>query len=207
MDNYIPDNTARRYTAYVISWKYSLGTSRIRGGKSKVANIKKGNYKWIFHTKAVYFLMLSILLSIAIFCTIIYFMPKRLTLMEMYTASWFTMTFVLTVNIYLSFKLHLYGYLTKGVIVWRTLIIHFGVFPAYNAIFLNLFPKTKRTQVLYILEHSIILITYEWITTLTGAFYYNNWNLRYSALLYPFILLILYGNLKIIRALKRREEC
>lgn len=117
------------------------------------------------------------------------------------------MTFVLTVNIYLSFKLHLYGYLTKGVIVWRTLIIHFGVFPAYNAIFLNFFPKTKRTQVLYILEHSIILITYEWITTLTGAFYYNNWNLRYSALLYPFILLILYGNLKIIRALKRREEC
>jgi hypothetical protein len=151
--------------------------------------------------------MLFILFSIALFSTIIYLMPKRMTLLEMYATSWFALTFVMTVDIYLSFKLHLYGYLTKGVINWGMLIIHFGVFPTYNAIFLNFFPKTtKLYQALYILAHSIILVAYEWMTIITGAFYHNSWKLIYSALLYPLILLILYWNLKIIRTLKNREK-
>lgn len=104
-------------------------------------------------------------------------MPKRITPMEMYATTWFTLTFVLTVDIYLSMKLDLYGYFSRGIIDWGTFIIHFGVFPTYNAIFLNFFPKTKRKQVLYILGHSMILVAYEWTTLQVGAFYYNNWKL------------------------------
>lgn len=148
--------------------------------------------------------MFFILISIALFGTIIYIMPKRITPMEMYVTSWFALTFVLTVDIYLSYKLNLYGYFTKGVIDWRTLIIHFGIFPTYNAIFLNFFPKIRVHQVLYILGHSIILVAFEWTTLQVDAFYYNGWKLGYSAILYPLILLVLYWDLKITRGLKNR---
>ncbi|MCJ7843476.1 hypothetical protein MUB24_21885 [Lederbergia sp. NSJ-179] len=150
--------------------------------------------------------MLFILLSIALFCAIIYFMPKRITLMEMYATSWFSVTFVLIADIYLSIKLGLYGYFNEGGIEFRTLIVHFGVFPPYNIIFLNFFPETRRNQVLYIIGHSLITTMYEWITVQVGVFHYNHWRLVYSALLYPFILLILYWNLKILRILKKREK-
>lgn len=146
--------------------------------------------------------MFFIVISSILFYTIIYVMPKRVTLLEMYATTWFTLTFVMTVDIYLSFKLHLYGYLAEGTIDWKTFIIHFGVFPAYNIIFLNYFPKTRLHQVLYILGHSLICVVYEEISILTGAFYHNHWNIVYSAMLYPFILLILYLNLKVIRKLK-----
>src|SRR5699024_9869131 len=125
---------------------------------------------------------------------------------EMYITSWFALTFVLTVDIYLSYKLGLYGYFTKGTIHWKTLIIQFGVFPAYNAIFLNFFPTKKHHQAFYILGHSVICVVYEWITILTGAFHYNNWNIVYSALLYPLILLILYWNLKLTRILNSWQK-
>lgn len=149
--------------------------------------------------------MLFILSSITLFCIIIYFMPKRITPMEMYATSLFALVFVLTVDIYLSLKLDLYGYFDKGVIEWKTLIIHFGVFPTYNAIFLNFFPKINRYKLVYILGHSLILVAYEWTTIQVGAFYYNGWALGYSVMCYPFILLILYWNLKLIRALKKLE--
>ncbi|WP_077324864.1 hypothetical protein [Virgibacillus siamensis] len=149
--------------------------------------------------------MLFIIISIILFSIIIYFMPKRMTFMEMYTTAWFALTFVLAVDTYLSIKLGLYGYFEKG-IEWKTLIIHFGVFPTYNAIYLNFFPRKHRYKLVYILGHSLILVAYESATVLAGAFYYNQWNIVYSAMLYPFILLILYSNLKIIRALKKRAK-
>lgn len=149
--------------------------------------------------------MLFIMISIVLFYTIIYIMPKRITLLEMYATTWFTLTLVMTVDIYLSFKLNLYGYFEGGTIVWKTLIIHFGVFPAYNIIFLNFFPQIRRHQVLYVLGHSLICVVYEEITILTGAFYHHHWSLVYSVMLYPFILLILYLNLKMIRILKGKE--
>lgn len=81
--------------------------------------------------------MVFILISILIFSIIIYFMPKRMTLMEMYATSWFALTFVLTVDSYLALKHDLYGYFFKDYFDYRTLIVHFGVYPTYNAIFLN----------------------------------------------------------------------
>lgn len=149
--------------------------------------------------------MFFILCSIILFCIIIYLMPKRMTLMEMYATAWFALTFVLIVDTYFSTKFNLYGYFFEGLTDWRTPILLFGVYPTYNAIFLNFFPQAKWHQLLYILMHSIILVGYEWATIHAGAFHYNHWKLGYSAILYPFILLILYGNLKVIRVLKKRS--
>ncbi|WP_100012904.1 CBO0543 family protein [Lentibacillus sediminis] len=125
--------------------------------------------------------------------------------MEMYATAWFALTFVMTVDMYLSYRFGLYDYLIPGIIDWGTLIIIFGVFPAYNIIFLNFFPKTRPRQILYIMGHAVIITTYEWICIQTGAFHHSvHWKLGYSALLYPSILLLLYWNLKILRILKMR---
>ncbi|MFJ5770293.1 hypothetical protein [Psychrobacillus sp. NPDC093180] len=149
--------------------------------------------------------MFFIIISIITFSMVIYFMPKRMTIMEMYATSWFALTFVLTADLYLSYKHHFYGYFSEGDWEYKTLIIHFGVFPTYNAIFLNFFPQKRWGQLMYILGHSLILVGYEWASIQAGAFYYKEWKLWYSALLYPIILLILYLNLKILRILMKRN--
>lgn len=150
--------------------------------------------------------MLFIIISVVFFYIIIYFMPKRLTLLEMYATAWFALTFVFAVDMYLSLKYGFYDYLVPGVIDYGTLIIVFGVFPAYNIIFLNFFPERRRHQIIYILVHAVIITVYEWLCIQAGAFHHLNWELWYSALLYPFILLILYFNFKILRVLKRRKH-
>lgn len=133
-------------------------------------------------------------------------MPKRLTLLEMYATSWFALTFVLSTDTYLSEFQNLYFYLISDETGWKTLIITFVIYPTYNVIFLNFFPKKKLKQALYVLGHSLIILAYERIATEVGVFHYNEWKLSYSAILYPLIFLILYLNLKLLRFLKNKES-
>lgn len=133
-------------------------------------------------------------------------MPKRISFMEIYATAWFAVTFALSADIYFSLKLNLYGYFLNNEIEWKTLIVFFGIYPTYNAIYLNYFPKKRLNQILYILGHSLILVTYEWVTVQIGAFHYNEWNPLYSAIAYPFILLILYLNFRLLRMLMNKEK-
>lgn len=128
-----------------------------------------------------------------------------MTPLEMYATSWFALTFVLIVDTYLSLQFDLYGYFFEGGFDYRTLIVHFGIYPTYNIIFLNFFPKKRLNQLLYILGHSFILVAFEWTTIKVGAFHHKEWEIWYSAMLYPIILLILYWNLKLLRVLKNKE--
>ncbi|MUV37687.1 hypothetical protein JNUCC1_01493 [Lentibacillus sp. JNUCC-1] len=148
--------------------------------------------------------MVFILSSIILFYIIIFMMPKHITGLDMYANALFALLLVLIVDIYLGLKLDLYGYFAMGVIDWRGLIIHLGVFPAYNIIFLNFFPKVNRYKLVYILAHSLIALAYEWTTFKVGVFYYNGWLPVYSAIAYPFIFLILLWNYKLLRILKKR---
>lgn len=132
-------------------------------------------------------------------------MPKRMTLMEMYATAWFAITFAQTTDVYLSLRFDLYGYSFNEEIDPRSIIPIFGVFSTYNAIFLNFFPKKKLKQVLYIFGHTVFIVTYEWIAIKVGAFHHNDWKLTYSAMAYPFVLLILYLNIRLLRFLKGKE--
>lgn len=144
--------------------------------------------------------MSYLLISIVIFNVFAYFMPKRMTKLEMYTTSLFSAFFQLIVDIYLDLKYHLYGYFGEGVDN-ETILVILGVFPAVNIIILNYFPygKELKKQSYYILLWSLFLLFYEWGAVKLGYFYYNGWKLWYSALCYPPILAILGWQLNWLR--------
>ena len=145
-------------------------------------------------------------ITIVVFFTVIIFIPKHMSWLEIYTTTWFALSFEFILNILLSLKFDLYGYFSKGVDLEGFIVI-LGLYPTYNVIFLNFFPKSNRwKQTLYILGHSLFVTCYEYAILHTEAFYYNGWKLWYSALCYPVIFLVLYWNLLITRWLFARAQ-
>jgi hypothetical protein len=146
--------------------------------------------------------LLLLWVTVAVFVAIIALMPKRLTWIEMYATAWFAISLAYTADVYLDLRFHLYGYFTKGRPDFETLIILFGLYPTFNAIYLNFFPVGKLLkQIWYIIGNVAFLVGYEWLTLKIGVLYYSGWKLGYSALCYPLILLILYWNLRITKYL------
>ncbi|PQP88391.1 hypothetical protein CPT76_08430 [Paenibacillus sp. AR247] len=100
------------------------------------------------------------------------------------------------------FDLHydLYGYLSPG-FQWLSMLAIIMYFPSVSFLFLNFFPfhKRMRFKMIYIIVWSVFSTSFEWLTLQTDFFYYNGWKLWYSAVLYPFIFLILVYNLKLVR--------
>ncbi|MFS0672100.1 CBO0543 family protein [Ornithinibacillus sp. 179-J 7C1 HS] len=144
------------------------------------------------------FLVSSILITLAVFIM----MPKNLTYVEIYTTSLFAIVFQLLTDIHLEFKYNLYGYFEEGV-DYKTLLVIFFIYPLFSSIYLNHFPyhRKKLIKLLYIIAWTIFSLCFEYSSVLTGVFYYNNWKLGYSALIYPIVYLMIYGNLIFIRKL------
>ena len=143
-------------------------------------------------------------ISIIIFGLVIYFMPKRISYFEMYTTSLFSTVLQLITDIYLEFKYNFYWYFSPGV-DYITLWVVFWIYPSVSIIFLNFYPTSKKfsSSVFYILGWTLFAVVYEWIAVNTSLFHYNGWKLWYSAIIYPFLYLLLYLNWKIIRRLYR----
>ncbi len=68
-------------------------------------------------------------LTVIVFNLVFLFMPKKLTIIELFTTCLFAMVLQQVVDLALDLKLDLYGYFTKG-IQWRYLIPIFGIYPA-----------------------------------------------------------------------------
>jgi len=143
-------------------------------------------------------------ISVIIFGLVIYFMPKRISYFEMYTTALFSTVLQLITDIYLEFKYNFYWYFSPGV-DYITLWVVFWIYPSVNIIFLNFYPTNKKfsTSVYYILGWTLFALVYEWFAVNSSLFQYNGWKLWYSALIYPFLYLLLYINWKIIRRLYR----
>ena len=146
----------------------------------------------------MWFLILTIIMLNAVF----WLMPNKLTKIEIFSSCMFAVIFELIVNIYLDLKLDWYGYFKKGA-QWGSLVVIFGIYPAANAIFLNYYQDMKNVarKFWYIIGCSVFAVVYEWLAKVSGYFYYNQWKLWYSAILYPFIFLILLVVLKLVRKL------
>ncbi|GAA4706889.1 CBO0543 family protein [Brevibacillus fulvus] len=145
--------------------------------------------------------MYILLVSIIILNLIAYYIPKQLTRLEMYVTSLFAVYLACEVDVYLNLRHQLYGYFSPGP-DYRTLLIFFGLYPAFNIIYLNLYPaQAKRwTKVLYILLMSVLSTALEWVYTQKyGFFYHNGWTLFYSLLAYPVLLLVLLLHCRLIR--------
>lgn len=160
------------------------------------ANIKTKYFFW----KALE-CMTFIVISVIIMFAFVYFMPKKLSRIEMYTTSLFAVLFAILTDLYLDVKYHLYWYITKEV-EWRWMIILLGGKPPVNLIFLNFFPFHSRwsRKTIYILFWALFLTLFELGTVHIGkVLHYGEWNIWLSALLYPFILLILYLNCLLVK--------
>ncbi|GAA0489335.1 hypothetical protein GCM10008986_13950 [Salinibacillus aidingensis] len=123
--------------------------------------------------------------------------------MDIYATSFFAFTYGLLTDTILDLNYNLYGYFNEG-FDWLGLTAIIMYFPAISFLFLNFYPFNKRAgqKVLYILLWSGFSISFEWLSLQTGFFYYNGWQLWYSAILYPAIFTSLIMNLKLINSFK-----
>ncbi|WP_373459831.1 CBO0543 family protein [Neobacillus driksii] len=82
--------------------------------------------------------------------------------------------------------------------------VTFGIFPVVNIIFLNFYPfhQTFLRKSFYIILCSGMAVLYESRAVHTDHFYYNGWNLIYSALVHPLLYLSLLWNYYFIKKLK-----
>ncbi|MGV3463744.1 MAG: CBO0543 family protein [Heyndrickxia sp.] len=137
---------------------------------------------------------------------IVLFMPKRLSFAEMYYTSYFAILFNVLVDVYLDFRLDLYGYFNKGP-DYQMVFVLVGIFPPISIIYLNGFPYDKKLflKLLYIFIWLVIAIIYDYLSLKCGLLYYKNWSLLYSALCYPPILIITALNLRLIRWLTQKH--
>jgi hypothetical protein len=133
---------------------------------------------------------------------ITFIVPKRISKIEIYTSTIFALLYGISVDEVLDLHLNLYGYFKKG-FQWDGFIGSFMYFIPVSVLFLNYFPieKQLKRQILYIFVWVIISIGFEWFTVQTKYLYYREWKLWYSAVMYPFIYLILLGNWKLVRKL------
>lgn len=150
-------------------------------------------------TLAVITIIISILAVI--------FSTKHLTNIEIYSTTFFALYFDLITDVYAVLKYDLFGYFGEGV-EWATLPYIIVVYSTVNYLFLNYFPfkKGRKKQIAYILAWSIFAIIYEKIAQSTELFYYHKWKLWYSALLYPWLYLVLLINLKVVRRFMKQKE-
>jgi hypothetical protein len=148
--------------------------------------------------------MLFSITSIIIFNFIAFIITKSLTKHEIYTTSLFAYVLSSTTDLIFADKYHLYRYFDKGV-QYMDIVAMIGIYPAISIIFLNLFPYKKgvMSKVLYILSWTIFSIAYEWTAEQTEFFTYTGWKLWYSALIYPFLFVVLLGNLKLTRLIQK----
>lgn len=149
--------------------------------------------------------MAFLVVSIVIFNVVAFFMPKRLTPLEIFTTSLFATILQILVDTFLDLKYDLYGYFQKG-IDYMSLLVFLGIYPAANCIILNYYPSDKKptSKILYLLAWCVFLPLFEWACLEAGFFYYNGWKLWYSCLCYPVILLILVSNFAWVRKLAKK---
>ncbi|MCL6593376.1 MAG: hypothetical protein K6T31_05320 [Alicyclobacillus sp.] len=151
------------------------------------------------------------LVSSTVFYIIAWRMPKRLRPDEVYSTAVFAVWLNTFADMFLMYKLHLYGYFSNRItpvftsFLW-TLLFLLAVFPPVSTIFLNYYPYGRHwpAHVGYVLVWSLLAVGYEWLSLQTGVLQYRHWHLWYSAVLYPWILWIAAGNLALLRKLHQR---
>lgn len=150
--------------------------------------------------------MSYIIITAIILNTLAYFIPKRISKVEIYATSVFAALFAILTDVYLDLKYNLYWYFSKEGIEWRWMIVLLGGKPATNILFLNFFPFQSRKfkKFIYILVWAVIVTLMELGSVYADILHYGKWNIWYSAILYPFLMAILYFNYKFVSFLAKK---
>nr|WP_282599715.1 hypothetical protein [Priestia megaterium] len=68
------------------------------------------------------------------------------------------------------------------------------------------FNRPLINKVMYILFWSVLSTFYEWVSLQMGFLYHKKWSMWFSAISYPFLYGLLFGNLKFIRWLEYKKR-
>lgn len=139
--------------------------------------------------------MVLCIISVLLFNFVVYKTNKRLTKNQVVHIWTFTIILLTWADIYIDEKTGGYWYFHKG-IEWRNFIVYLLLIPPVNVIFLNWYPfNASKLKVFCYFVYWIIAITaYELLSLLPepwGFFHYGWWNVGYSIICDPFLLLIL----------------
>ena len=152
--------------------------------------------------------MIGLLIAVALFNFFAIKLNKRLNINQVLHIWMFTSTFQLLFDIFVDFKYLGYWYFTKEIDWISILNIIFLVQPV-NIIFLNYYPFKKRlgSRIFFILCFNLLILLYEKIALLPepwGYFHYGWWKIWYSAILNPFLLLVLISYYRYIIYLEKK---
>lgn len=155
--------------------------------------------------------MIGLISGIIIFNIIAFKTNKKLKANQIVQIWTFTMSFQMAFDCFIIVKYHGYWYFQRETIELSEFLPHMLLVPPVNMMFLNWFPyKTQiPKQIIYIVLFVVAIILYEALTLLPEPWgYFNNgwWKLWYSAILDPFLLLILLGFYKWICYLEKRNS-
>jgi hypothetical protein len=153
--------------------------------------------------------MLGLIIAIIVFNFIAFKTNKLITSSQIVHIWVFTIAFQHVFDLTIDMKYHGYWYFTQS-IDWRGLPAHILLLPPVNMMFLNWFPfkSTYTSKIHYFILWEIGTLLYEVITLLPepwGYFRYGWWNLWYSAIVNPILLLILLGYYKWICKLEKKS--
>jgi hypothetical protein len=154
--------------------------------------------------------MVGLLISVLIFNLVAFKVNKRLTPSQIVQIWTFTIAFQMLFDLIVEFKYQSYWYFSPGV-DWVGLIPRTVLIPPVNMIFLNLYPFEKRVikKIFFFTFFVILILIYELLTMLPdpwGYFHYGWWEIWYSAIVDPIILICLLGFYKWIDWLDNRKS-
>jgi hypothetical protein len=152
--------------------------------------------------------MLFMIGSIIVLNLAAFLIPKKLSKVETYVTSFFSLYLALFADSLLGGMYKLYAYFEPGV-DYIDFVAAIGIYPAVNIIFLNLFPYKEQAtyKITYIVTWSLFALGYEWFAaTQTALFTYTGWKTVYSTAIYPILFLVLLLNLYIIRKLITKSQ-
>jgi len=158
---------------------------------------KSGVFMWYWY----------LFLCVIVFNTIAICMKKNLKLIDMY-ATIITSLLIHTKVDRWTDRMGWYGFFDRTHVDAPTMLVSIGLYPAASIIMLNFYPydKSKWLAAGYILIWSIVSTFFEWTFLKMGYMYYGNgYHLIYSAFCYPFLYLILIGNLKLVDTILKKS--
>ena len=134
---------------------------------------------------------------------IVWKIPKKLTRLEMYVCSIFSIYLALAADSLLGGMYKLYAYFKPGVEA-IDYVGALGVYPAVAILFLNLYPFRKSFvwKFLYVCVWSAFSLLYEWgAANFSTFFVYTGWKTIYSAPIYPLLFVIQLLNYAFVKKL------
>jgi len=146
-------------------------------------------------------------ICVIVFNTIAICMKKNLKPIEMYSTVITSLLIQTKVDRWTD-RMDWYGFFERVQVDAPTLLVSMGLYPAASLIMLNFYPydKSKWHAAGYILIWSIASTFFEWTFLKMGYMYYGNgYHLIYSAFSYPFLFLILFGNLKLVDTMIKKS--